>query len=59
MGTRGLNDTGEVHGMLFGGEDREKHSRLDAVADQHKEKIGDKALRRGSSLKRDEKPKPS
>ena len=45
--------------MLFGAEDREKHSRVDAVADQLKEKFGGKALRRGSSLERDEQPKPS
>ena len=59
MGVSGLNDTGQVQGMLFGAEDREKHSRVDAVADQLKEKFGDKALRRGSNLERDEKPKPS
>ncbi|MEI8376633.1 MAG: hypothetical protein WCJ35_27765 [Planctomycetota bacterium] len=59
MGVSGLNDMGQAQGMLFGGKDREKHSQVDAVADRLKEKFGDKALRRGSNLERDEKPKPS
>ena len=51
MGASGLDDTGLAQGMLFDGEQREKQSRVDAVADQLKEKFGDKALRRGSNLR--------
>lgn len=36
--------------MLFGSEERQKQSRVDAVADEIKKRFGDKALRRGSSL---------
>ena len=55
MGVSGLDDTGQVQGMLFDGEDRRKQSRVDAVADAIKERFGTGALRRGSSL-RGEKP---
>jgi hypothetical protein len=51
MGVSGMDDAGQVQGMLFDGEQREKQSRVDAVADQLKEKFGDKALRRGSNLR--------
>ena len=36
MGVSGLDDTGLVQGMLFDGEEREKQSQLDAVADEIK-----------------------
>jgi DNA polymerase-4 len=49
MGVSGLDDTRQVQGMLFDGEERERQSRVDAVADQIKEKFGAGALRRGSS----------
>lgn len=45
--------------MLFDGEQREKQSRVDAAADEIKERFGAGALRRGSSLERGEKPKPT
>ena len=51
MGVSGLDDTGLVQGMLFDQEERQKQSRLDAVADQVKERFGTEALRRGSSLR--------
>jgi DNA polymerase IV len=51
MGVSGLDDTGLVQGMLFDGKEREKQSRVDAVADEIKERFGAGALRRGSSLR--------
>ena len=51
MGVSGLDGTGQVQGMLFDGEQREKQSRMDAVADQVKEKFGFGAIRRGSHLR--------
>jgi len=59
MGVSRLDDTGFVQGMLFDQEDRQKQSRVDAVTDQLKERFGNEALRRGSSLERGAKPKPS
>jgi DNA polymerase IV len=56
MGVSGLDDTGLVQGMLFDQEDREKQSRVDAVADQIKQRFGAGALKRGSGL--DEKQGP-
>ena len=50
MGVSGLDDTGQVQGMLFDGEERRKQSSVDAVADQIKERFGTGALRRGSSI---------
>ena len=52
MGVSGLDETGLVQGLLFDQEIREKQSRLDAVADDAKEKFGTGAIRRGSSLER-------
>ncbi len=52
MGVSGLDDTGLVQGLLFDGEEREKHSRVDAVADEIKERFGAGAIRRGSGLTR-------
>jgi hypothetical protein len=46
-----LDDTGLVQGMLFDQEEREKLSRVDAVADQVKEKFGFGAIRRGSNIR--------
>jgi DNA polymerase IV len=51
VGVSGLDDTGVVQGMLFDGEEREKQGRVDAVADEIKERFGTDALRRGSSLR--------
>ena len=51
MGVSGMDDAGQVQGMLFDGEQREKQSQADAVADQIKERFGTRALRRGSSLR--------
>jgi DNA polymerase-4 len=59
MGVSGLDDTGAIQGLLFDQEERQKQTRLDTVADQVKDRFGTVALRRGSSLKRGEKPKPS
>jgi DNA polymerase-4 len=50
MGVSGLDDTGLVQGMLFDGQQREKQSRADAVADQIKERFGTGAIRRASGL---------
>jgi DNA polymerase-4 len=52
MGVSGLDDTGQVQGMLFDRGERAKQSRMDAVADQIKERFGPGALRRGSRLGR-------
>jgi DNA polymerase-4 len=57
MGISGLDDTGLVQGLLFDQEDRCKQSQLDAVADQLKARFGTAALRRGSSLGRESRPK--
>ena len=51
MGVSGLDDTGLVQGMLFDQQERQKQSRVDAVADDVKERFGAGALRRGSSLR--------
>ena len=40
MGVSGLDDTGLVQGMLFDQEERQKQSRVDAVADEIKEQFG-------------------
>jgi len=40
MGVGGLDDTGLVQRILFDGEEREKQSRVDAVADESKEWFG-------------------
>jgi DNA polymerase-4 len=58
VGVSGLDDTGLAQGMLFDGEEREKQSRVDAVADQIKERFGADALRRASSVRRKDQPKP-
>ena len=57
MGVSGLDDTGAIQGLLFDGEERERQSRLDAVADQIKERFGAGAIRRGSRLDLGEQPK--
>ena len=59
IGVSGLDDTGTIQGLLFDQEERQKQTRLDTVADQLKNRFGIEALRRGSSLERGEKPKPS
>lgn len=51
MGVSGFDETGLVQGMLFDGEERRRQTRLDAVADQIKERFGAEALRRGSSFR--------
>jgi DNA polymerase-4 len=58
MGVSGLDDTGLTQGMLFDWEEREKQSRVDAVADEIKERYGSGSLRRGSSFGREGQPKP-
>jgi DNA polymerase-4 len=58
MGVSGLDDTGQVQGLLFGGEERDKQSRVDAVADEIKERFGTGAIRRGSGLGRRAHPGP-
>jgi DNA polymerase-4 len=50
MGVSGLDDTGLTQGLLFDAAEREKQSRLDAVADQIKERFGGGAIRRGSNI---------
>jgi DNA polymerase IV len=49
MGVTGLDNTGQVQGMLFDGEEREKQCRLDAVADKLRERFGGETIRRGSN----------
>ena len=46
----GLAYTDLVQDVLFDGEKRQKQSRVDAAADQIKERFGMGALRRGNSL---------
>jgi DNA polymerase-4 len=58
VGVSGLDNTGQVQGMLFDGENRKRQGQVDAVADQIKERFGSGAIRRGSGLKTDVKPKP-
>jgi DNA polymerase-4 len=53
MGVSGLDDTRLIQGMLFDQDDRERQSRVDAVADEIKGKFGAGALRKGSSLRQD------
>jgi DNA polymerase IV len=50
MGISGLDDTGQVQGLLFDGEQRQRQSQVDTVADQIKAKFGTGAIRRGSGL---------
>ena len=45
--------------MLFGGEDREKQSWVDAVADEIKERLGTGVLRRGSEIDLDGQTRPA
>ena len=59
MGVSSLDDTGLVQGMLFDGEDRQKQSRVDTVADEIKERFGTGAIRRGSGLDIVARPRPS
>jgi DNA polymerase IV len=59
MGVSGLDDTGLVQGMLFDSEERQRQSRVDAVADEIKERFGAGALRRGSGLDLDGRPRLS
>ena len=59
MGVSGLDDTGQVQGMLFDGEERVRQSQVDSVADQIKARFGTGAIRRGSGLETDMKPKPN
>jgi DNA polymerase IV len=59
MGVSGFDDSGLVQRLLFDREEREKQSRLDAVADQVKERFGRGSLYRGSNPEHGEKPKPS
>ena len=56
IGVSSMDDTGVVQHMLFDGGEREKQSRLDAVADQIKERFGVGAIRRGSGLDFNGKP---
>ena len=56
MGVSGLDDTGLVQGMLFDQAQRQKQSRMDAVADEIKQRFGRSALRRGSSLENSDDP---
>ena len=55
MGVSSIDDTGIAQGLLFDQKERKRQTRLDAVADQVKERFGVESLRRGSSLGRGEK----
>jgi len=59
VGVSGLDNNGQVQGMLFDGENRKRQGQVDAVADQIKERFGTGAIRRGSGLKTDLKPRPN
>jgi DNA polymerase-4 len=50
VGVSELDETGLVQRVLFDGEEREKQSRVDAVADEIKQRFGTAAIRRGSGL---------
>jgi hypothetical protein len=50
LGASGLDDTGQVQGLLFDREERVKQGRVDDVADKIKDRFGAGALRRGSSV---------
>ncbi len=57
MGVSGLDDTGQVQGMLFDGGERAKQSQVDTVADQIKARFGTAAIRRGSGVEIGLKPR--
>jgi DNA polymerase-4 len=59
MGVSCLDDTGLIQGMLFDQAERQKQSRLDAVADEIKDRFGAGAIRRGSGLNLGGKPTPN
>ena len=59
MGVSGMDDTGQVQGLLFDGEERERQSQVDNVADQIKARFGTGAIRHGSGLDIDARPRPS
>ena len=53
MGVSGLDDSGILQGTLFDAAERDRHSRLDAAADEIKDRFGAGALWRGSRLRAD------
>jgi DNA polymerase IV len=59
LGVSGLDDTRVVQGRLFDQEERERHSRIDAVTDEAKQRFGTGAIRRGSSIGGDDDPRMS
>ncbi len=59
VGVSGLDDTGQVQGILFDGDQRARQSQVDAAADQIKARFGTAAIRRGSGLDTDAKPRPT
>ncbi len=50
VGVSGLDDSGQVQGLLFDGDERQRQSQVDAVADQIKSRFGSGAIRRGSGI---------
>jgi len=50
MGVGGLDDTGLIQGQLFEQDQRKKHTGVDTVSDQIRERFGSSALRRAASL---------
>jgi DNA polymerase-4 len=49
VGVDGLDSSGEVQGLLFDAEERQRRRKVDVVSDQINERFGTSALRRGSS----------
>jgi len=50
VGVSGLDDSGQVQGLLFDADERQRQSQVDAVADQIKSRFGSGAIRRGSGV---------
>lgn len=58
VGVSGFASSGKKQLSLFADEERQKHSHLDQVADQIKERFGTSALNRASGLRYEAKHKP-
>lgn len=50
MGVSGLERSGEKQGLLFDGEERERHRRLDGVTDRIRERFGADSIGRASGV---------
>jgi DNA polymerase IV len=59
IGVSGFDESGYRQGMLFDQEQRQKHTNLDAVADQIRQRFGSSALRRGASVSHHRHSRPA